>query len=325
MDVSNDTITAENLAEGLTAHNSNGDQITGTFPVGEVDTQSALISQIKSTLANKVISGGSSSGSGLVDVVNFLPTSGIDANAVYRVTYETNCYIKIGSNVYAVVEFLQSNGVQIVPIYYEVDELPTKMVESDLETKLHIYIVRDSDASDFGVAYFNLLGEVTTVGQWGFGGGFDKGVTEDVYSETATGVYTTLQSDKRYFIRDDSEWTELVSKNSGGEAVEEVFWITCDLDPNTLSASNFSHTYDEIMQAASEGKMVKGKGLVSGLPIEYLTFDLMYVGGYSGYITFSAFFRTPIQGQLVCLYINVRMLSDNTIDQDIMIVNTTDM
>ena len=112
---------------------------------------------------------------------------------------------------------------------------------------------------------------------------------------------------------------------SGGEAVEEVFWVTCDLDPNTLSAFNFSHTYDEIMQAASEGKMVKGKGLVSGLPIEYLTFDLMYVGGYSGYITFSAFFRTPIQGQLVCLYINVRMLSDNTIDQDIMIVNVTNM
>lgn len=112
---------------------------------------------------------------------------------------------------------------------------------------------------------------------------------------------------------------------SGGESVNEVFWITCDLDPNTLSASNFSHTYDEIMQAASEGKMVKGKGLVSGLPIEYMTFDLIYVGGYSGYITFSAFFRTLIQGQLVCLYINVRMLSDNTIDQDIMIVNTTNM
>ena len=112
---------------------------------------------------------------------------------------------------------------------------------------------------------------------------------------------------------------------SGGESVSEIFWVTCDLDPNTLSAYNFSHTYDEIMQAASDGKMVKGKGLVSGLPIEYLTFDLMYVGGYSGYITFSAFFRTPIQGQLVCLYINVRMLSDNTIDQDIMIVNVTNM
>lgn len=112
---------------------------------------------------------------------------------------------------------------------------------------------------------------------------------------------------------------------SGGESVSEIFWVTCDLDPNTLSAFNFSHTYDEIMQAASEGKMVKGRGLVSGLPIEYLTFDLMYVGGYSGYITFSAFFRTPIQGQLVCLYINVRMLSDNTIDQDIMIVNVTNM
>lgn len=319
IDISGDTVTTEILAEGFTAHNSNGDQITGTFPIGEVDTQSALISQIKSALANKVVSGGS--GSGLIDVVNFLPTSGIDERAVYRVTFETNCYIKMGSDVKTLGEFLQMAEVSAVPQYYEVDELPTEMVESDFETQVHIYIVRDS-----GVAYCNLSGEVTTVGQWGFGGGFDKGVTEDVYSETATGVYTTLQSDiERYFIREDSEWVELVSKNSGGESVSEIFWITCDLDPNTLSASNFSHTYDEIIQAADEGKMVKGKGLVSGLPIEYLTFDLMYVGGYSGYITFSAFFRTPIQGQLVCLYINVRMLPDNTIDQDIMIVNTTNM
>ena len=257
MDVSNDTITAENLAEGLTAHNSNGDQITGTFPIGEVDTQSALISQIKSTLANKVISGGSSSGSGLVDVVNFLPTSGIDERAVYRVSYETNCFIKIGSNVYALEEFLQSNGVQIVPIYYEVDELPTEMVESDLETKLHIYIVRDSDATDFGVAYFNLLGEVTTVGQWGFGGGFDKGVTEDVYSETATGVYTTVISDKRYFIRDDSEWTELVSKNSGGEEVSDLFIATCDVDLTTMQVSNISHSSEEMINAHNSGKTVK--------------------------------------------------------------------
>ena len=111
----------------------------------------------------------------------------------------------------------------------------------------------------------------------------------------------------------------------GGESVEEIFWITCDLDPSTLSVSNFSHTYDEIMQVANEGKIVKGKGLIGGLPIEYFLFDLMYVGGYSGYITFAVFFRTAIQGQLVCLYVNVKMFPDNRLDTDIMIVNTTDM
>lgn len=111
----------------------------------------------------------------------------------------------------------------------------------------------------------------------------------------------------------------------GGESVEEIFWVTCDLDPNTISASNFSHTYDEIMQAVSEGKTVKGKGLVNGLPIEYLIFDLIYVGGYSRYITFAVFFRTTVQGQLVCLYINLKMFTDNRVSQDIMIVNTTNM
>ena len=111
----------------------------------------------------------------------------------------------------------------------------------------------------------------------------------------------------------------------GGESVNEVFWVTCDLDPNTFSVSNFSHTYDEIMRVANEGKIVKGKGLISGLPIEYFLFDLMYVGGYSGYITFAVFFRTAIQGQLVCLYVNVKMFPDNSLDTDIMIVNTTNM
>lgn len=252
IDISNDTVTPELLADGETAHNSNGELIEGTFPIGEVDTQSALISQIKSTLANKVVSGGSSSGSGLIDVVNFLPTSGIDERAVYRVTFETNCYIKMGSDVKTLGEFLQMAEVSAVPQYYEVDELPTEMVESDFETQVHIYIVRDS-----GVAYCNLSGEVTTVGQWGFGGGFDKGVTEDVYSETATGVYTTLQSDERYFIREDSEWVELVSKNSGGETVSDLFIATCDVDLATMTVSNLSHSSEEMINAHHSGKAVK--------------------------------------------------------------------
>lgn len=112
---------------------------------------------------------------------------------------------------------------------------------------------------------------------------------------------------------------------SGGESVEEIFWVTCDLDQNTLSAYNFSHTYDEIMQAALNGKIVKGKGRVSGLDTELILFDLVSVGGYSGQLIFAVFFRTIIQGQAVCLYINLKMLPDNSLENDIMIVNTTNM
>lgn len=111
----------------------------------------------------------------------------------------------------------------------------------------------------------------------------------------------------------------------GGESVEEIFWVTCDLDSNTLTASNFSHTYDEIMQAALGGKMVKGKGRVDGLDAEFILCDLVSVGGYSGHLIFAVFFRTTIQGQLVCLYINLKMRPDNNVLTDIMIVNTTNM
>ena len=62
IDISDDTITPENLAEGLTAHNSNGDRITGTFPMGEVDTQAELIEQIALTLQGKASGGGSGGG-----------------------------------------------------------------------------------------------------------------------------------------------------------------------------------------------------------------------------------------------------------------------
>lgn len=185
------------------------------FPTEEVNEQADLIEQIKSALADKVAIGGLFLGNGLVNVANLLPVIGIDENALYRVTYGTNCYAKIASDVLPFEEMLIRSGNSAMVQYYEVDELPTEMVESDFETQVHIYIVRDS-----GVAYFNLLGEVTTVGQWGFGGGFDKGATKDLHSETATGVYTILQSDvTRYFIREDGEWKEITA--GGGTSSEK--------------------------------------------------------------------------------------------------------
>lgn len=60
IDLSEDTVDADSLFEGVTSHNSNGDPVTGTFPVGEVDTQADLIEQIKAALDGKATSPGGS-------------------------------------------------------------------------------------------------------------------------------------------------------------------------------------------------------------------------------------------------------------------------
>ena len=60
IDLSGDTVTSDLLAEGETAHNSNGEPVTGMFPISEVDTQADLINRIKTTLAGK--SAGSETG-----------------------------------------------------------------------------------------------------------------------------------------------------------------------------------------------------------------------------------------------------------------------
>ena len=53
IDLSQDTVTEFVLGEDFTAHNSEGVQITGRFPIGEVDDQQELINQIKNSLQNK--------------------------------------------------------------------------------------------------------------------------------------------------------------------------------------------------------------------------------------------------------------------------------
>lgn len=53
VDTSQDTVTEETLGENVTAHNSEGVQIIGKFPISEVDVQYNLIEQIQTAIQNK--------------------------------------------------------------------------------------------------------------------------------------------------------------------------------------------------------------------------------------------------------------------------------
>ena len=217
LDLRLDTVTEETMFDTVTAHDSEGKPITGKFPASEIDTQADLIEQIKTALVGKAAGGDSSSGSGIIDVTE-LPTSGIDENAVYRVTEniqteKTEIYI-LASGIVTIQQYLTSLGVPTKANMYVVDELPADMLTTDVQTftQLHFYILKSD-----GVAYANVpaYGGVITGGLFGFQAmGYDKGFTEDIYRESDAGIYTTIEAHKqitRWFVRENGEWKEITA------------------------------------------------------------------------------------------------------------------
>ena len=173
-----------------------------------------------------------SSGSGIIDVTE-LPTENIDENAVYRVTesYKKNpidvWFVYDGGDVESITMYLVAE-YGVTPNIYLVDELPTEMKSSDLETfsEIHIYIVKSS-----GIGYLHAQGMTLTLGMK-FAGeeGYDRGITDDPYSETEYGVYVTLEKYGeviKYFVRDNGEWKEITAQFVevsliGGKNVESL-------------------------------------------------------------------------------------------------------
>ena len=220
INLTGDKVTEDTLFDGVTAHNSNGEQITGTFPIGEVDEQSNLIKLIKTTLAGKIApSGGSGGGSGIIDVTE-LPKSDIDENAMYRVTEtiklsDTEIYFNSGANIVTLRQYLASMGVPTAPNMYVVDELPSDMNVTDVQTfsEVHCYILRSN-----GIAYINapVVGGVMTIGMMAYQStDYDKGLVKneiEIRVHNDAGVYTTIETYKdvvRYYIRQNDEWKEI--------------------------------------------------------------------------------------------------------------------
>ena len=161
---------------------------------------------------------GGGGGSGIIDVTE-LPTENIDENAVYRVAEnvqieKTEAYRVSGGYVTSVGDVVAGWGVPASNIHkYVVDELPTDMKPSDVEsfTELNFYFLRTD-----GKVYMHISGHgVITLAIMLFQDpSYDKGFTENVYAETEDGIYTTLEAYKevvRWFTRKAGNWEEITA------------------------------------------------------------------------------------------------------------------
>lgn len=180
------------------------------------DDLTAAIQALKNGYGSSIEGGSGGSSSGIIDVTE-LPTSGIDENAVYRLTEsmqiaKNDIWVYDGSY-YTVQGYLNLLGVTTIPNIYVVDDL-SNMLTTDVQTfsAVNIYILRSD-----GTAYLNVpaYGGIITCGLFAFQTmGYDKGFTENIYNETNKGIYTTLETFKdvvRYFIRENGKWKEITA------------------------------------------------------------------------------------------------------------------
>ena len=199
IDLTSDTVTPSTLVKGVTAHNSKGEKIIGNLnPKG----------------------GGS--GSGIIDVTE-LPTENIDENAVYRVT---ESYKSAAPNIWVAMPDEETGELTVQPIatlmgedmqfnIIEVDNIED-MIPTDTSSENVVYTANILRAN--GIAYLYI--PVASSDPIPFGvalletEGLDKGYTDDPYTETDIGIYTTTErydTFQRWFIRESGEWKEITA------------------------------------------------------------------------------------------------------------------
>ena len=165
---------------------------------------------------------GGGGGSGIIDVTE-LPTENIDENAVYRVT---ESYKSAAANVWVVTPDEETGELTVQPIATLMGEdMQFNIIEVDniedmipTDTSSENVVVTANILRTNGIAY--LYNPVASSDPIPFGvalletEGLDKGYTEDPYTETDIGIYTTTErydTFQRWFIRESGEWKEITA------------------------------------------------------------------------------------------------------------------
>lgn len=107
---------------------------------------------------------------------------------------------------------------------------------------------------------------------------------------------------------------------NGGSSTNEVEWVSCKLNLQTMVASDFSHTYEEICELSDQKKLVKlsvdyNSGIANG--------DLSAVNKEQGSAYFQLMVQANLGSGLMLVYFNVQLKSNGSSIVDPYIVNTT--
>ena len=246
MDLRGDTIVPEVVVKGYKGHDGEGKPFVGTLVLKDEQEKTVSITKngttevkpdngkalSKVTVKVNVPTEGGSGGSGIIDVTE-LPTSGIDENAVYRLT---ESYMSANTDVWVVLPDEVTGELAVVNIrdaigecdIYVVDTMED-MVATNLEEEGN-YVLNVLRAD--GIAYILIpdIGVPLPLGAVILGvEDLDKGYTQDPYLETEIGIYTTQEQNgsfQRFFIRENGEWKEvsahIIATSQSGESYVEV-------------------------------------------------------------------------------------------------------
>lgn len=167
---------------------------------GEVDFTDATVTGLSS--------GGASDGTLSIEVEE-LPTENIDDSKIYILNDNIEVYIKAGTAIYTLAEYLAELGVESNIHYYIVEELPEVGEVTNLETMSSIYCYIDKN----GIS--NVYGNAGAGNMWLTAGTLflqktgatieDKGRTENIYSETdLMGIYTYWET--KFYLYSNDQW-----------------------------------------------------------------------------------------------------------------------